>query len=866
MPAKFVVLNWFRQHKWAVYALIFAVLLIIHTLIFREALGAIPDIMRGDAVIVRDELVPFFDFNTQFWPESTAGLTSSEEVRVIYSFWTSWVRYYWVLPFALVLLNAISAFVLFYAFYRIGRYFALQRPLAVMFMAALSSFLIHFILLYAKITHFYTLIFGFALFALAMSLMLEQLFFKRDISWRNVVQVTLLVLLNPAIHYHVIFYFIFAFFVLLHCVVNVILNRKYAGFYFKRNFIYTAIVTGGSLIPYGAFIYITSGGASDVSTNIPSNFWMIYYSSVPLTSLFALDTAAPIDMFRYGSYFVPSPRVATMLVISLIVSLFVAKQWRVLHIGKRIFLLILMTALLLSTWMAMGYTTGFSFHAVVGWMALSLIGQANIVAHMIGQGMLTFVNILRYPHRFQFIFYYLAGVMLVVALLWLFDKIHHKRQLPIAACVVVLVAMSPILLAKDYLSVLVSGNFAAFLHPYPISPDLKQIRSQLAQTKDPLVFILPSLESGRDINVGDQKFNFIDKFMIYYLNSPTLYYGTGGKPDHKAISYAVYRSIEDAQPWWDDILVNSLGITHLLVPTQTSARDVGLSYMPNIDLAIAERLSDSPLFQKTHDGADYALYEATQRSTTQHTLLDMQWHQLSEQLASTPAEGRLYFPMQLRALTREHQETNLLTTSPERSFYNLYATRNPAATFYPSSAQLAFSEELIASSNFTVSALSMSKLNNKYDDYNYIGERMPSLLNTLTAQFVGVPAGNAGITVSAEAPQDGTYRLLLHAASQAQTIIGAVDNRGVVFEKLADDSQQQDYIDMSYYYTDIELPQGASNITLHNPGNHALVAESLTLLPMADLPRDFTQNINKAGIRLEQSDQAHIYKVKMEAS
>lgn len=866
MSTSHPILNWFRLRPWAVYALIFVALLLVHLVIFREVVFAIPEILRGEAVVVRDELIPFFDFNTQFWPESTAGLTSSEEVRVVYSFWTSWVRHYAVLPFALVILNAISAFILFYAFYRVSRYFSNNRMLLAMLVSGLAAFLIHFILLYAKFTHFYTLVFGFSLFALAISLVLEQLFFKRDLSKLNIVLVSLLVLLNPAIHYHVIFYFIFAFFLLLHCIVNVVLNRAHARFYMIRNIMYFAIVTAASLIPYAAFIFIAGGsGAADASTNIPANYWMIYYSSVALTSLFALDTAAPIDMFRYGSYFIPSPRVGTMVVLFLISSLFIARQWKVLHIGKRIFLTILASALLLSTWMAMGYTTSFSFHAVVGSIALFLIDQANIVSQLAGQAIVTFVNILRFPHRFQFMFYYIAGILLSIALLWLFDRVRKKRGAVVAVIATVVLALSPLFAARDYFMVLTSGNFAEFMHPYKVSPDLKQIRSQLSGTQDNLVFIMPSLESGRDIHSEGKAYNFIDKFLIYYLNQPTLYYGTGGNPEHKVISYAVYRAIEDSQPWWDEVLVNSLGITHILQPKQTSERPVGLSYMPGIDRAIAERLGESQLFRKTFDGQDFALYEANPQQSDKNTLMDMHWRDLTEYLTNNSVEGRLYFPMQLSEFTAAGN-TTLRTDSVERSYYDLYVARHRAETFHPNMVQLTFSEQLIASSNFTVSALSMSKLNNKYDQYNYLGERMPSLLNTLTSQFIAVPAGNQGVTIDTKATQEGTYRLLIHAASKAESLVGAVNNQGVVFEKIADDrSKTQEYIDMSYYYVDVTLQEGANTIVLHNPGEEALVVESLTRMSPGDIPSDFSSPINQAGIRITPADEPQAYNVEMEA-
>ncbi len=63
--------------------------------------GSHPSVLRGDAVIVGDELVPFFNVNSQLL-EQAAGefnqLTQGFEFRVRYSFLTTWLRHYHVLP------------------------------------------------------------------------------------------------------------------------------------------------------------------------------------------------------------------------------------------------------------------------------------------------------------------------------------------------------------------------------------------------------------------------------------------------------------------------------------------------------------------------------------------------------------------------------------------------------------------------------------------------------------------------------------------------------------------------------------------------------------------------------------------------
>lgn len=870
MPTKNRALKFLTKYKWMPYLVLFTVFLVVHVIIFRDVLGAVPDILQGKSVLVREELVPFFN-GGQFWPSDTSQLTLSDEMRVLYSFWTSWMRHYAVLPFALVILNTVSAMILFYAFYRIARFFAKaqNRQYGIMLAAALAAFLIHFILLYAKVTHFYTLIFGFSLFALALSLALEQIFFKQRLAAGNILAVSALVLLNPAVHYHVIFYFIFGFFLLVQTVFTLGLNRNHFWFYLKRNFFYGCLIAALSLIPYVIFILVVGGNsAAEAASNVPINYWLIYYWSVPLTSLLALDTAAQIDLFQYGSYLIPAPRIFGMIVMFIVGGLFVFLEWSKLHIVKRIFIISLFLALMLSVWMALGYSgnASYSFHSVVGGFTLYLSEQANGLAQITAQGIATFVNVLRFPHRFQFIFFYVVGVLFTIGLVWIYQKVRSTKGNKVAATAIIAIVLLPLIGARDYLMVLTSGNFSNYLKTYQISPDLKQIKNELAKDDNDRLFIMPTMESGRDLMSNGDKYGFIDKFLFYYLDQPTLYYGTDVKPEHKFISYSVYRAIADDQPWWDDVLVNSLGITHILQPKQLKQRDVGNEYMPGIIEKIDQKLEDSNVFTKTVDGPDFALYQTTSHSDGTPVFIDMQWEDLTKQLSEKPPQGNWYFPLQLNGLKEQTTESQLLTDSPERSFYNFYASRNAERTFQPSTVPLAFSKNLIASSTFSANTLSMDVLNDKNSPYNFIGERMPGLLNTLSSQFTGVAASKGSIAIKIKVPKAGHYRLLLHAASRPDELVGAVGQRGVSFEKIADDhGKHHNYIDMTYFTADVQLAAGAQTVTIHNPGNSGLAVESLSLIPKDDLPASFNGSFQQSGISIGPTNDRNLFNLSLEA-
>jgi hypothetical protein len=859
---------WLRERPHFVYAIVFIFFLLLHSFIFRDVIAAIPDIVSGDASIVREELVPFFDFGKQFWSDNTSELTGSDEIRVNYSFWTSWVRYNGVLPFALVLLNAISATILFHAFYMVGRRFFASRRLVVVLASLLAAFLIHFILLYSKVTHFYTLIFGFSMFAWSLSLVLEQLFFAKNLQKRNIILVSLVVLLNPAIHYHIMFYFTFALLVLLQLGFVYVLHRSSIKTYLKKNFAYIGIVTAASLVPYVIYIMITTGSsASSVSVDIPVNYWMIYYSSLALPSLLSLDTAAQIDMFRYGAYIIPSPRIVGMMALFVIISIFLMRQWTRIQLAKRVFLLILFIAMLLSMWMAWGYSEDniFSFHKLVGAVAMWLIEQGNVVAQLLGKGVAVFINVLRFPHRFQFIYFYLIGLLLVVGLVWIYEKLRQKRSALVAASLIVLLALTPVLMARDYFSVLTSGNFANFLEPYYISNDLKNIRRDLAKQDNDKVMILPSLENGRDVIADGKRYGFIDKFLIYYLNQPTLYYGTGGDPKSKLAAYMIYRAINDGENWWDEVLVNNLHVTHVVAAKHSKVREVGYAYMSGVDAKILAALDKSDKLEKVHDGPDFALYKTVTPPSDQQVMLDVGWDNLARRLEDETSGQSVTFPLQLSELMKRGTETlQLVTDSPERSFYNIYGASGKSKTFYPDATQLAFSKDFVASSIYTNSALSLETLDQANDNYNYTKERIPNFLNFLYPQFIGVAPSKKQLTAQISVPETGKYRLLLHGASREDRIIGAVDDEGILMEKVSDDrGKHRDYVDMTYFYVDVELEKGTHQMVMHNPGGSGLIGESLQLIPNDQIPGDF-HNVKSSDIQITQGEKEGRYDVTLQ--
>jgi hypothetical protein len=859
--------EWLRRHPRRLYLIIFAFLLLFHIFVFRDVIAAIPSVLRGDASIVREELVPFFDFKTQFWGEGTSALTSSEEVRVNYSFWTAWVRYDKVLPFALVLLNTASACILFYAFQRLGRY-VYKNSLFGVIAALLAALLIHTILLYSKIAHFYVLIIGFSMFALSLSLLFEQIFFKLKLSIKNILSVSALTLFNPAIHYHVIFYVVAVLIIGLHALFTLVMNRKFFWRYFWRGLRYFGLLVLLSLVPYVVFIVLTSGSSiSGVSTQIPVNYWMIYYASLALPYIFSLDTAGHIDLIRYGNYLAPIPRFGSMIVMFLIGSIFMFKRWRATHIVIKIFIITLFIIMLFAMWMTIGYSENspYSFHDVLGNVAIFFAGLGGFgatIASLLG----TFINILRFPHRFQFIYFYVAGLLFMIVLVWLREVFMRRRRMVTATAFVVLIALFPLYANNDYRTALASGDLATFASPYRIPQDLKNIKAQLATQKTTKMFVLPTMESGRELLQDGKSYSFLDKYLIYYIGKPTYYYGAGANTENKLTSYLIYRAIAYGEPWWEDVLADNLGITNILVPVNSKQRDQGMAYLPGIEGKIRSSLSRATRYVKTMGGKDYALYSLKKPTDSSLSLLvDTQWQTTLDHLNRRDVIGYAsFFPLQMRSYLLSQGGKKIMTDSIERTYYDLYCFMHSKQAAIPNPVSLPFNSEYVASSNFTNNTLSLSTLYAKDDDYNYLHENVPSLVSLQRPSFVGLTKGTSNLPVKIQAPQAGTYRVLLHAASKKDAVTTAIDGTNVTLQKIkSDQGMKGDYVDFTYFYADVALKKGVHTLAFKNTDTNAVLIDSATLMPASDLPTDFA-NLAGTKIAITPTVQPLIYDLRME--
>ncbi len=846
------------QRRWinriGFYTGIFAMFVCMHVFIFRGVIAKTPDIVRGDAVVAREELVPFFDFKTQFMSESTSDLTSSEEVRTSYSFWTSWVRQAKILPFALVILNSLSATILFYAFYRVTRQYVDDNSMAIA-AAIASAIVIHLVLLYSKITHFYTLIFGFSMFALSMSLTIEQMFLSKHFSKIIAAVIILTVLANPGIHYHVIYYLSLALLIvvkLLSILLSHHIELKSAGKTAIRYIAYAVVLTFASLLPYTLMVSVLSGASSSsVTANIPINYSMIEAFSVPLSSILSLGNSSQVDMYLHGSYVLPSPRTVFFIYLAPVLFLLIYVLARLRNRRLRAGLLCLALLMITSAWMTIGYSQSgiISFHEILGSLTPRLYSSGMPFSHQLTSAIALFMNILRFPHRFGFIYFYVFGLLFSVGLTYLMLYAIRKTRITKtkAFAVSALFVLLPFVVSSDHRVVLTSGNFDGFLQPYSLPQDLKDIRSLLRDQKtDQKLLILPTLESGRVIEDRGYDYNFIDKFLIYYLATNTYYYGTGADVPNKIIADQIYGLMEAGGAGWEVVAAQNVGADHILQVKHTSTRNIGKTYLPNADEFIQSSLDTSKKYAAIYRGEVFDLYALNDvKAADDHTLVGVQDQHLGAVLEQLARKNTSFvFPLQWTRSIKSRSSYNLITDSPERSFYDLLVATGSIKPARPSNVLLPYRKSLVPSTVYTGNALALNVLDSSSDRYNYLRTKVPSLTGLMSSTFVGLVDSGDSLELNPQAPVSGRQTVALRAASDLQSIAVDLDDEPLTLHKIVEPGGEN--MSYSYYVASTEISRGAHRIIVRGTDESPIIVELAFIAKDEDKPDDYESYSNSA--------------------
>ncbi|BBY84828.1 MFS transporter [Mycolicibacterium tokaiense] len=446
--------------------------------VFREVLFAIPDILSGKRVLVGDELVPFFNPSSQLLEQAQgkfSELTNGYEFRVRYAFLTTWLRHYMVLPFAvlLVLPAIVSAAYLTTAWF-IRRGFPSLTATNVYLATAAPTALIYMIMIYAKVTHFYTLVLGLCLMTISVFLMLDALLF-RPVRWgRRMIAACLVTLFNPAVHYLVLFALFLGLAVMtlilgeavkfirsagattVRKAVQVPLHvrraqlRRFLGAPRRRvrvaalirrmnttttvkcGWALTALVVF-ALIPYGLFVkFIALRGVGELSETVPGDYYFIRDASVSLLHILSWDLAGIMDKVNFGDYLAKVPRVSNIVYTALLLVPIVIPGVRRTLLSARAqrqLFGVIYVNVAFAVWATVGYAdpTWFpTFHRSVAALT-RLVADVNPSAGDAAIAVAsTVVQVLRFPHRFQLILFMLAPLLLALTLAWALGVLDRK--------------------------------------------------------------------------------------------------------------------------------------------------------------------------------------------------------------------------------------------------------------------------------------------------------------------------------------------------------------------------------------------------------------------------------------------------------
>lgn len=801
-----------RTSSRAGYFLAFLFYLAVHLFIFRGIIVRMPDLLAGNAVLNTSELVPFFDPSEQFLEQaggSFSDLTNEYEFRVRYSILTTWMRYYLVLPFAIVLSPLIGAYGVFLA---VTRFLVLLLPSIprrrILAATALTTLLIHLILLPAKITHFYTLILGFDLFVIALTFLVRGLLLEHRHPLRFIAGACLVALVNPTVHFLVLFPITVVF--LCFCVTLLLLiarrGQDQEGAPQIRTLLWKRILPAlcllGTLtiLPYGLFVkFFVLNGMGNLKDTIPDTYQAIRDSSLSLLYQTTFDQSSATEFFLRGTYIPASPRWGKLFYFLLLLVPFVLPFTRDERERRRLSPLLALLALLtlFAMWSSIGYADTLllpTFHGVLAAVFRRLTLAASSPASMGMQLIAEVIHVLRNPDRFQFIYLAGASLLMPLGILALIQRCaallpHRPRLRGVNAAVCAALFFLPLFAHWEYRSSLLTGDFGGFLRPYSVG-HLRAIKEAIHALPRGKTIVLPSSESqlmGRTDEGGT--YRFIDKFYIYFLDIPSFYFGLSGSLENKVSFFLLYQSLAQNERGWINMLRN-LNVRYVIVNKELFAPLRSAGYLRNITQSIIEQPKRLPqFFTLRAENAGFALYEFTdtQQKGASPLLIDTDWRTYMclqrRELSYTDAVHAV--PLSSAALAGT-SSVRILGEDRQKTRLDLYAIAHPESFVRPDPSLFAFSPDILSSSYYFGVVFPMLHLLSP-SSYNLFRIMMPGPFDTLSATFVGLRKPTT-VRFPVVIPENGAYAVFLRAAATDHALALRVDD-GPTFSVEIDRSQ-----------------------------------------------------------------------------
>jgi hypothetical protein len=536
----------FNVNSRQVWIFLIIISLLLNIFFFRGIIGCS---FQPDCVLQQEELVPYFNLDTQLMDNifSTHDeLLDRTEIRAEYFFVTSWARYYQILPISLVLFSTLSLILIYYGLLIFYRTFLDKNPdkkdLFALYTIALIPFLL---LLLSKLTHFYSLIIGFAIFFLEIILFLAGIKNKNK---KYLIISGALFLFNPAIH------FILLSFLLKLSSLFIFWKKIELKYFISALF----IPFGLKLLQFSYFILNSSAvsGSVEVYYNLFSN------SKIGLLRALTLEPFSQISSFFSGYYLTPEYGflALSIIIFSLIGSLFISNQKR--SIKNIYFFLISITLISLSL-------QTFNLFPSPYYLFLKIFNYD--VPSFLQKLAFLIANIFRYPHRFQFLTYFSLPLLISISYYIIRQKLIKNKG--ILNIILILLVFS--IFSIYSVSLVTSGDFNGFLSEKKIENDLIEIKTILKEVSDTenRVIVLPFSGMGTRLNNIKGASEYIDPFLLWQINVPSkeLASSTDYKNIIKGVKFVEYTSRNDIENF--KLLAQENNISFILINNDLYRKD-----------------------------------------------------------------------------------------------------------------------------------------------------------------------------------------------------------------------------------------------------------------------------------------------------
>lgn len=822
--------------------MVFLLMLLFLAFSFRHVFADLPYLIAEKKFIAFDELIPIFDLQTQFFDQISQGfspLTSTNEIRIRYSALTTWTRYAPIIFFSLLLMNALSYTLMVYAtkrFLSISSY--LRETITErkrLFVAMVVNFPLFILLLYAKVTHYYTLIFGLALLYLAFELTLEMFLTKTSLK-KKAFLVFLLVLFNPAVHYHLLYYGVTAFVWIFFLGAAVM--RKLP---FKRFVGVTALYTIICAVSIGAYAFFLFGAGSVYSTSnlnnvAPVNFFLLENSSTSIDHVIGLDLYSPVDNFYYQSYLPPETNMlnGVFIVMALLPLIFILgsrfiNRWDKIDKLNHLYLPVMYLSLF-SVYMALGLTFDGTIHSLLIDNIDSPFFQSTIGA-LVLKAFQTFVSVIRFPHRFQLVYLMTLAFNASLGLLLLQNAVRNsiitielRRPLSLIGAiftkrtfyymVLILLICIPFLNNVLYTTVLASGNWNGIFQPFAV--DGEEILKEIIQ-EDEDVFVAPYLEHNNFIiNEKGYRHKFIDKFWIYLLNEEGSYYGLGGDALNKLNSFLFLRAALYEDEWWVKILRDQ-GFEYLLFIKDTE------SELFDIDRSIDKAVEANSTIKQVSDFDRFRLYRIDPTIAQDEIIVSLNWQNYIKLMNENSRLNQNTFTYQFNVNAQQLDDRLIMTDDPQWIRQYVEVIEHPERTTYIPLEQLTFRKNVFPSSQYQASVISMLNLLSENPQFNKIGIPFPSVMLKTTNLYSGI-SGQLDVTIPLKV--DSACSLYLNSINTDNDLEFVINQNGepVSRVQLELDRSHPEYNDVSFTKLDLpDLEPGEYEITMEKKDENAMV-------------------------------------------